>query len=677
MTQALDSYRYPGSHPFQDTDLDRLLFRGRESEANALLHLILSERLVVLFGKSGMGKTSLLNAGVFHDLRARGFLPVPVRFHDPRRSPVEQLLQQVGAVAEGGASDGNLEDDGTGRATLWQFFKQAEFWSSDDRLMSPVLVLDQFEELFVSFHEDQRKAFAVQLADLIRGQMPEELRIARGDSKGPLDETAPDVRIVISLREDYLAYLDELADVIPGILRSRYRLVPLRRDQARIAIEEPALVESQEIQIPAFAYAPRAVEAIIGFLARQGAGARARTRDEVEPFQLQLLCKHVERTIVARSPQESGTIQVYNGEDLGGERGMRQIMQNFYDDQVAQVPRRYRGNVRRLCERRLVQKPGKRVSLPKELIESSFHVPRQVLSNLVNLRLLRLETRGGTDYYELSHDTLVEPILDSAGRHRARRRALYFLPIVLLMVAAGGYLLRPPAGWQYHEQEGHRQLAAGKSMEALRHFEAAMVHGGRSPALVAAVGDAHLAQRSYDEAIDHYNEAARRDSIFGGRLVEAARALDDSGKRRTAQMFYAEALERFPRDADLRNDVGVLLFALKDTAAADSAFRHSIELDSTYALAHGNLSAVLTLLGRDSATAAAHRRRELELAPVIAVRRPHECSERLTAEEAKRSRVCLLRSRDVAGTGATRIRSGRGNESRRLRSKTLLAPPAF
>ena len=60
--------RYPGSQPFEDRSLDRKLFKGRETERKKLLHLILSERFVVLYSKSGVGKTSLLNAGVFKNL---------------------------------------------------------------------------------------------------------------------------------------------------------------------------------------------------------------------------------------------------------------------------------------------------------------------------------------------------------------------------------------------------------------------------------------------------------------------------------------------------------------------------------------------------------------------------------------------------------------------------------
>jgi predicted ribonuclease YlaK len=75
--------RYPGSRPFQDNDLDRLLFWGREQEKSTLLHLILAEDLVLLYAKSGMGKTSLLSAGILQQLRVKEYFPVLLRLNDP------------------------------------------------------------------------------------------------------------------------------------------------------------------------------------------------------------------------------------------------------------------------------------------------------------------------------------------------------------------------------------------------------------------------------------------------------------------------------------------------------------------------------------------------------------------------------------------------------------------
>ncbi len=56
------NYRYPGPQSF--TEEDEQLFYGRNRETKALYDLIMVQPLVVLFAKSGMGKTSLLQAGI-------------------------------------------------------------------------------------------------------------------------------------------------------------------------------------------------------------------------------------------------------------------------------------------------------------------------------------------------------------------------------------------------------------------------------------------------------------------------------------------------------------------------------------------------------------------------------------------------------------------------------------
>jgi len=58
-------------------------FFGRADETAELFRLLKRERLTVLFGQSGLGKTSMLQAGLFPRLRQADFLPVYTRLlHD-------------------------------------------------------------------------------------------------------------------------------------------------------------------------------------------------------------------------------------------------------------------------------------------------------------------------------------------------------------------------------------------------------------------------------------------------------------------------------------------------------------------------------------------------------------------------------------------------------------------
>ena len=73
--------RYPGTRPFGDSADDYARFFGRAEEGEELYLRVLSVPLLVQFGKSGLGKTSLLQASLFPRLRQKPFLPVMVRLN--------------------------------------------------------------------------------------------------------------------------------------------------------------------------------------------------------------------------------------------------------------------------------------------------------------------------------------------------------------------------------------------------------------------------------------------------------------------------------------------------------------------------------------------------------------------------------------------------------------------
>ena len=97
--------------------------------------------------------------------------------------------------------------------------------------------------------------------------------------------------------------------------------------------------------------------------------------------------------------------------DLGGRDGMEAILQGFYSKRMGEFDEPDRDAVRRLCERGLISETGKRLSLEEEQIERQFGVRKELLVRLIEQRLLRADPRTGSTYYELSHDTLVAPIL--------------------------------------------------------------------------------------------------------------------------------------------------------------------------------------------------------------------------------------------------------------------------
>jgi hypothetical protein len=175
---------WPGLGAFGEQDA--AYFAAREAERDELLERVIQHRLTVLHGLSG--KTSLVQAGLFPALRTQQFLPVLVRlnFAADAQSLVDQVLAAIRGAAECAHARASPYRPGE---SLWEYFhrQDSEFWSSRNRLLTPVLVFDQFEQTFTLGalrRAEECAAFVRALADLAEGRVPESVK-ARLDRSPP------------------------------------------------------------------------------------------------------------------------------------------------------------------------------------------------------------------------------------------------------------------------------------------------------------------------------------------------------------------------------------------------------------------------------------------------------------------------------------------------------------
>ena len=395
--------RYPGAQPFVDDPLSRAVFFGREIESRALADLILAHPLVVVYAKSGVGKTSLLQAGVAQLLRDDGCVPLVVRVNDPKQDPLHQVMNGIELAANRQKFEYHPGSD----TSLWHFFKTVEIWRGD-HLLTPVLVLDQFEELFTLHDLEPRGAFLRELGYLVRGVRPPYTSSAQDEYA--TGDTAPTVRIVLSLREDFLGSLEEGADCIPQILDHRFRLSALSVEAATAALEGPSRIKNTSLSTRPFSFKPGAVQSILTYLSRRTRKSAAGEIVRIEPFHLQLVCQRIESIVAAR---QGGDEEVQVGlADLGSERGLDDTLRRFYASVLKTIePRRTRKRVRRLCQHFLISPEGRRLSLERGEIRRILKLTPETLAALVDKRLLRSDQRADSWYFELSHDSLILPIL--------------------------------------------------------------------------------------------------------------------------------------------------------------------------------------------------------------------------------------------------------------------------
>ncbi len=232
-----------GLNPYTEADADH--FFGRQREAEQLHRLLRRETLTFLYGVSGLGKTSLIRAGLFPRLRGEDFLPVAISLDYARESlPSGQILE---ALSDAAKADGSEIPPLTDDETLWEYFHRegSACWSKRQRLLTPVIILDQFEEFFTHAKENAEstraaETFLGELSDLVENRIPASTRerIKRGETSSFEFGPVP-LKVVISLREDFLPHLSGLRDHLPTVRSNEMRLLPFAVAQARAVIERP------------------------------------------------------------------------------------------------------------------------------------------------------------------------------------------------------------------------------------------------------------------------------------------------------------------------------------------------------------------------------------------------------------------------------------------------------
>lgn len=215
---------------------DDYLFCGRDEETIDLVRLIDNNLFITLYGSSGIGKTSLLKAGVIPILRRRDYFPLYVRLS---QEPTE--ISYAEAIVRKLESSGLKEEhriemehaDGNDRLYLWNYFATTRFFNTEGREVYPVIILDQFEEVFRD--ADKRKAeFLLQQIYLL---LNDELEMP--NQEGYNDET--NYRFVASIREDFLFVLEDSIDEFSLDLykNNRYRLRPMKLENAKEVVLIP------------------------------------------------------------------------------------------------------------------------------------------------------------------------------------------------------------------------------------------------------------------------------------------------------------------------------------------------------------------------------------------------------------------------------------------------------
>jgi WD40 repeat protein len=381
---------YKGLNAFEDTELDALLFFGRERETEIVVANLIASRLTVLYGPSGVGKSSLLSAAVARSLRALPEEPLVVVFSSWSDDPNAALAESVGETA-------GLDVDGSALAALTRVQAERDVY----------VVLDQAEEYFLYHPGDAGPgSFAEALPAVVT--------------------TLPRVNVLISLREDSLAKLDRFAGRVPGLFGNTLRLDRLDRNAARSAVLRPA-ERYAELTGETVTVEPELVERVLdevgtgqiepalgGLGAVEGGGDGAR----IEAPYLQLV---MQRLWDEEHRSGSTTLRAKTVEALGG---ASHIVEEHLEGAMAELTPEQKDIAGRIFNH-LVTPSGMKIAHEVSDLADFGHVSEAeltpVLSTLSERRILRSVDEGGATRFEIFHDVLAQPVLAWRTAHESER----------------------------------------------------------------------------------------------------------------------------------------------------------------------------------------------------------------------------------------------------------------
>lgn len=394
--KGLAPYREPS-----EGDEQTYLFCGREKASKELASLIKNSLFVTLYGRTGVGKTSLLEAGVFPRLRHSGYIPVPVRLSmgratDSREAFARSITEAVELSVEEVRVCADAPSDPSEKDYLWAYFATRHFYTGGHEVF-PVVVIDQFEENFSS-----DKAGTWRLLEQLHSLMDDNKIYPEGYH----NETV--FRIVLSIREDDLYRLEDCIDRLNlnDFKFNRYRLTGLTDEEAR----EVILFPGESILPPESSAREAVIKAIIKVVKDGNDG-------NINTLILSLVCSVLYDRVRER---ENGRITLEDVRNLGSNP-----LKDFYLS-IARGLHKYRYYI----EDRLVDADGRRNAVHKEEMSRNFPNWETLLTG--SRRILQCSN----DKVELIHDMLARAIYDVRLQRDNRRKSRLIQITILAFLAA-------------------------------------------------------------------------------------------------------------------------------------------------------------------------------------------------------------------------------------------------
>ncbi|MEP7107388.1 MAG: AAA family ATPase [Ferruginibacter sp.] len=390
-------------YPFKFLDAynseDTGIFFGRDDEINALYEMVFQSPILLIYGASGTGKTSLIQCGLASKFQSHDWLALPIRRGSNINTAFEKALADAGGSSS--AEDDmdwldDVMDEKEVATTIQQLTPLAQSLKSIYiKSFRPVyLIFDQFEELFILGSKAEQQQFIETVQGILQIEQP--------------------VKMIFSIREEYLGHLSEFERAVPQLLRKKLRVEPMNLDKVKQVIAGATSYENSNVHL-------KRDEAN---LIAEGIFNKIKSKERTLTIQLPYLQVFLDKFYLEITKDETRQAEAFfTMQALNKIGDIGDVLRNFLEEQVTGIAKKLGQGFPGISVETIwnILSPFATLEGTKEPIaKENLHerLPALVSSVMIDAtveafissRILRYNE--DTDLYEIAHDSLAKRIAE-------------------------------------------------------------------------------------------------------------------------------------------------------------------------------------------------------------------------------------------------------------------------
>jgi len=378
---------------------------GREQDIENILRIVRKKITCVVYGKSGIGKTSLIRAGIIPELRKKYLLPIYIRInYASAKSPMAQVRATILSAYQ------NIESSipDFAELTVWEYLHVIQLLGGT---VQPVLIFDQFEEIFTLGVKNSKKAkiFLNFISELANNSVPQRVveKYQRSNTDFPNTFNRIEYRLVFSLREDFLPQFESLRIDNNPQQNEHYRVLKMNGEDALHSILMPGKeILNKDVARKIIERLPEAGEHDFGTPEK----VTLWKYKKIDSFLLSFYCYALNEKRLEEK-QLQITSEILQGLEV------EEIMKAHYTKIIGNL----RENVALAVENKLLTTEGYRKIEPLTDFQTAFEITDSEVQLLIDKKIISKHLRGSTIYIELIHDVLV-PVIREIRDERIKRQ---------------------------------------------------------------------------------------------------------------------------------------------------------------------------------------------------------------------------------------------------------------